>query len=217
MKEYLQQLQDKVQDLTLSLQQMESQLNKRIDQHQQAQIAFQKIKQELQTLTTVDNLTQIPNRRFFEQHINQEWIRLAREKAFLSLLICNIDNFEDYNQTYGSQAGDDCLKAISQTLKNVAKRPADIVTRYDNDEFTVILPNTNLFGAIKITEKLLREVVTLKIPNANSDINQTVTLSVGIASQIPVMEQSIEDFIHKAERALDQAKIDGKNRFVVHS
>ena len=217
MQEYLQQLKNKVQDLTLSLQQMESQLSKKIEKHRQAEIAFNQIKQELQQLTTIDSLTQIPNRRCFDRYITQEWTRLAREKAFLSLLLCNIDNFKDYNRTYGKEAGDDCLKKIAEIIKNVAKRPADIVTRYGNDEFTIILPNTNLFGAVNIAEKLLQQVKTLNIPHANSNTEGIVSLSIGIASQVPLSKQSVEAFIDKAERALNQAKLDGKNQFVVHT
>lgn len=217
MQAYLQQLKDKVQDLTLSLQQMESQLSNRIEQHRQAEIAFQKIKEELQILTTIDSLTQIPNRRCFEQYIDREWTRLAREKGYLSLLLCNIDNFKDYNRTYGREVGDDCLKTIAKTIDNIAKRPADIVTRYENDEFAVILPNTNLFGAVKITEKLMSETIALDIPHSSSKTSEIVTISVGIASQVPLKEQSIDDFIDKAKRALAQAKVDGKNQFVVHT
>ena len=216
-KEYLRQIEEKVQDLTASLHQIESQLTKEINQHRQAQIAFQKVKQELQILATIDSLTQIPNRRCFDQYLNQEWIRLAREQASLSLLLCDVDYFKGYNDTYGHQAGDNCLKMVAQTFKQVAQRPADLVARYAGDEFTVILPNTNLSGAVKIGEKLLIEVANLKMPHPSSDISQVVTISIGIASQIPTRQQSPEALVSKADRALYQAKAEGKNRLVVSS
>ena len=164
-KKYLRQIEEKVQDLTESLHQIESQLTKEINQHRKAQIAFQKVKQELQLLATIDSLTQIPNRRCFDQYLNQEWIRLTREKASLSLLLCDVDFFKGYNDIYGHQAGDTCLKMVAQTFKKVAQRPADLVARYGGDEFTVILPNTDVSGAVKIAEKLLIEVAKLEIPH----------------------------------------------------
>lgn len=216
-KEYLQELEGKVQDLTLSLHQIESRLTDEINQYRQAQMAFQKVKQELEILATIDSLTQIPNRHCFDQYLNQEWSRLIREQAPISLLICDVDYFKNYNDAYGHQAGDNCLRTIAQTLKNAVKRPADLVARYGGDEFTVILPNTNLFGAVKIAEKMLLDVVRLRISHPSSDNSQLVTLSIGVASQIPVRGQSVETLVSQADQALYQAKRDGKNRFVVSS
>lgn len=216
LKEYLYQLEAKIQDLTLSLNQIESRLTEEINQHRKAQIAFQKVKHELQLLATIDSLTLIPNRRCFDQYLHQEWMRLIRERSPISLLLCDIDYFKGYNDTYGHQAGDSCLKMVAQTLKNVVQRPADLVARYGGDEFIIILPNTNVFGAVKIAEKLLSEVTNLQMPHSSSHINQFVTLSIGIASQIPVRDQSIEAFLDKADRALYKAKEEGKNRFVVN-
>ena len=214
-KKYLQQLEGKIQDLTLSFQQIESQLNEKIERYRQAQMAFQKVKQELELLATTDGLTQIPNRHSFEQHLDREWNRLTREQAPISLLLCDIDCFTNYNDTYGYQAGDNCLQMVAQTMKNAVQRPADLVARYGGDEFTVILPNTNLFGAVKIAEKLLIDVARLQISHPGSDNSQIVTISIGVASQIPVGGQSAKTLIHQADQALDRAKTEGKNRFVV--
>ena len=216
-KEYLQQLEGKVQDLTLSLHQIESRLTDEINQHRQAQIAFQKVKQELEFLATTDSLTQIPNRHCFERYLNQEWTRLTREQASISLLLCDVDYFKEYNDAYGHQAGDNCLRMVAQTLKNGVQRPADLVARYGGDEFAVVLPKTNLFGAVKIAEKMLIEVAKLQIPNPSSDNSQVVTISIGIASQIPACGQSVETLINQADQALYQAKTEGKNRFAVSS
>ena len=214
-KKYLQQLEGKIQDLTLSFQQIESQLNDKIERYRQAQMAFQKVKQELELLATTDSLTQIPNRHSFEQHLDREWNRLTREKAPISLLLCDVDYFTNYNDTYGYQAGDNCLQMVAQTLQNVVQRPADLVARYGGDEFTIILPNTNLFGAVKIAEKLLIDVARLQISHPGSDNSQIVTISIGVASQTPVRGQSATILLQQAEQALDRAKTEGKNRFVV--
>ena len=216
LEEYLQQLEEKVQELSVSLGQIESRLKEEINQHQQAQVAFRKVKQELQLLATIDSLTQIANRRCFDQYLNQEWTRLIREQAPISLLLCDIDYFKLYNDTYGHQAGDRCLTIVAQTIKNGAKRPADLVARYGGGEFAVILPNTNLFGAVKIAEGLRLEILNLQIPHAGSDVSQVVTISIGAASQIPVREHSPATLIDKANRALYQAKTEGRNRLVIH-
>ena len=215
LEEYLRQLEEKVQELTVSLSQIESRLKEEINQHQQAQAAFQQVKQELQLLATVDSLTQIPNRRCFDQYLNQEWIRLTREQASISLLMCDVDYFKSYNDTYGHQAGDRCLKIVAQAIKNTTKRPADLVARYGGEEFAVILPNTNLFGAVKIAEEILLEVFNLQIPHAGSDISQVVTISIGVVSQVPVRENSPETLVYRADRALYQAKTEGRNRLVI--
>lgn len=204
-----------MQDLTLSLHRIESRLNEEISQHRQVQIAFQKVNHELELLANVDGLTQIPNRHCFDQYFNQEWARLTREQAPISLLVCDVDDFKGYNDTYGHQAGDNCLRMVAQTLKNRVQRPADIVARYGGDEFVAILPNTNLFGAVKIAEKMLMDVAALQIYHHSSDHSQVVTISIGVASQIPVYGQSAENLINQADQALYQAKTKGKNRFVV--
>lgn len=215
-EEYLKQLEDKVQELTLSLTQIESRLKEEINQHQQAQVAFQKVKQELQLLATIDSLTQIPNRRSFDQYLNQEWTRLIREKAPISLLLCDIDYFKRYNDTYGHQSGDRCLTIVAQTINNLVKRPADLVARYGGEEFAVVLPNTNLFGAVKIAEALRLETCKLQIPHAGSDVSKVVTISIGVASQIPILGHSPATLIDQADRALYQAKTEGRNRLVVY-
>ncbi len=215
LEDYLRQLEEKVQALTASLRQIENKLQEEIEQNQEARATFQKLKQELQNLATIDSLTQIPNRRRFDEYLQQEWDRLTREQEPLSLLLCDVDFFKLYNDTYGHQAGDSCLRIVAQTINRTAKRASDLVARYGGEEFTVILPNTNRAGAITIAKAIQQEIENLQIPHPQSEVSKFVTVSVGVASQIPSRNDSVETLIAKADRALYLAKARGRNRVVV--
>ncbi|MBE9167388.1 diguanylate cyclase [Pleurocapsales cyanobacterium LEGE 06147] len=215
LEDYLRQLEQKVQELTISLGQIETRLQEEIEQNQEARATFQRLKQELQNLATIDSLTQIPNRRRFDEYLNQEWDRLTREQEPLSLLLCDVDFFKRYNDTYGHQAGDSCLRIVAQTISRTAKRASDLVARYGGEEFTVILPNTNLSGAIKIAEAIQQQIENLQILHPQSDVSEFVTVSIGVVSQVPTLNDSVENLIAKADRALYLAKAQGRNRVVV--
>jgi len=173
--------------------------------------------QELQYLAGSDGLTQIANRRRFDTCLDQEWRRMAREQAPLSLILCDVDFFKSYNDTYGHQAGDDCLRQVARAITGSVRRPADLVARYGGEEFAVILPNTNAEGAIHIAEKVRSEVKALEIANANSQINNCLTLSLGVASTLPCYESSPVILISEADKALYQAKAQGRDRVVLGS
>lgn len=111
------------------------------------QVELEQANAELRRLVTLDGLTQIANRRRFDEYLTQEWLRSAREQQPLALVFCDIDYFKPYNDTYGHQAGDDCLRQVAQTLETVAHRPADLAARYGGEEFALILPNTPQSGA----------------------------------------------------------------------
>jgi diguanylate cyclase (GGDEF)-like protein len=185
---------------------------------QQLQLANQALEianQKLYKQTVLDGLTQISNRRHFDDYLAQEWQRAVREKQSIALLICDIDFFKQYNDTYGHQGGDDCLKQIAQVMDNVPKRPMDLVARYGGEEFGVILPNTNIAGAIKISEKVCQVVRDLKISHEKSSAASYVTLSLGINCIVPTTENSITEFIEMADKALYQAKHQGRNRVCI--
>lgn len=187
---------------------------------QQLQLANQALEianQKLYKQTVLDGLTQISNRRHFDDYLAQEWQRAVREKQSIALLICDIDFFKQYNDTYGHQGGDDCLKQIAQVMDNVPKRPMDLVARYGGEEFGVILPNTNITGAIKIGEQICQVVRDLKIEHKKSSAADYVTLSLGINCIIPTIENDITEFIEMADKALYQAKNQGRNRVCVFS
>ena len=222
LEEYLHRLERKVRQLTLAYRETKVLFQKEINQHQQTEAALQKANQELQKanqelqrLATTDGLTQVANRRRFDEYLSLEWRRLTRSQAPLSLILCDVDFFKSYNDTYGHLAGDSCLRAVAQAIKGALKRPADLVARYGGDELAVILPNTNAKGAVHVAEVLRHEVKRLKIPHASSKVNEYVTLSEGVSSQVPTQDLSPETLIAGADQALYQAKEQGRQGVVL--
>ncbi len=160
-----------------------------------------------------DGLTQVPNRRCFDERLQIEWQRLLREQQSLSLILIDIDYFKLYNDHYGHQVGDTCLIQIAQTAASQLKRPTDLFARYGGEEFVVILPNTDIEGAIAVVEVIQQSIRDLKIPHTASKVSQNVTISLGIASLIPTQGQSPEDLVAIADKNLYQAKQQGRDRF----
>ncbi|HEY9865110.1 MAG TPA: diguanylate cyclase [Candidatus Obscuribacterales bacterium] len=169
------------------------------------------VNQELENLANLDGLTQVANRRRFDQILEQEWLRLRREKLPLSLILADIDYFKLYNDTYGHLSGDDCLKQVAQTINQSLKRPADLVARYGGEEFVVILPNTSLPGAIQVAEKIREAIYNLQLSHEKSPEKGVVTLSLGVSSLIPLGDEKPQILIKKADKALYKAKNNGKN------
>lgn len=175
---------------------------------------FQQLKQtneELENLVSIDSLTQVANRRRFDEYLNQEWRRMVRDKTPLSLILGDIDFFKVYNDTYGHQLGDRCLQEVAQAISLSVRRPPDLVARYGGEEFVVILPNTPAQGAFHVAENIRANVRSLKIIHANSPTSQYVTLSLGVASTFPCHEFSPETLIAAADKALYQAKEKGRD------
>lgn len=170
--------------------------------------------QELEELAVIDDLTQIANRRRFDRYLTTEWRRLAREKQALSLIMCDVDHFKLYNDTYGHQAGDRCLQRVAQALSKVTKRPADLVARYGGEEFVIVLPNTNIQGAKYIAQQIRLQIESLKIPHINSSVDLYITLSFGVATCIPDGKIDVHTLVSAADRGLYQAKELGRNRIV---
>jgi len=136
---------------------------KDITERKIAEMTLQKANQELQSLASKDSLTQIANRRKFDDYLKREWSRLKREQKPLSLIMCDIDYFKFYNDTYGHQSGDDCLCEVARLISLNVTRPADLVARYGGEEFAVILPDTPEYGALHVAENIRREIQGLKI------------------------------------------------------
>jgi diguanylate cyclase (GGDEF)-like protein len=172
--------------------------------------------QQLHRLANLDGLTQVANRRRFDEYLNLEWKRLVREKQPLSLVMFDIDYFKFYNDCYGHQAGDDCLKQIASALSRALKRPADLAARYGGEEFAAILPNTELLGAVAVARAIQEEVKQLKIPHERSEVSEYVTLSMGVTSTIPTQDLSVEDLVAAADEALYKAKKRGRDRFLIY-
>lgn len=187
-----------------------------ITRQKQAEELLIRANQELEALVNIDGLTQIANRRRFDQHLQQEWNRLLREQQFLSLILFDVDEFKRYNDCYGHQEGDDCLRQLAQTARCIVQRPADLVARYGGEEFGVILPNTDIKGARAIAEKIRLSIQALNIRHECSRVAQVVTVSLGVTSQIPTSTQTIDALMAQADQALYNAKRRGRNCTVVY-
>jgi len=168
----------------------------------------------LQNLAVKDGLTGIANRRFFDETIEVEWLRAQREGVPLSLLLADIDHFKRYNDTYGHQKGDECLKTVAATIDDEALRPGDLTARYGGEEFAIIMPTRTRDGASRVAERVREAVFALEISHADSDVAQSVTLSIGVASMIPAVGLGPETLIAAADSALYAAKRGGRNLIV---
>ncbi|MDZ8259675.1 diguanylate cyclase domain-containing protein [Nostoc sp. ChiQUE01b] len=178
---------------------------------------LQRANQQLENLVMVDELTQIANRRCFDNRLNSVWQYLLREQGFVSLLLCDIDYFKQYNDTYGHATGDDCLRFIAKAFKQSVKRSRDLVARYGGEEFVVILPDTDSDGAFCVAQEIHKALEQLNIPHAASAVKHHVTLSIGIATVIPTPNMVSLDLIEAADQALYQAKANGRNRSCINT
>lgn len=167
--------------------------------------------QALERLSSLDGLTEIPNRRSFEAFLDREWRLAARKGHPISLLMIDIDYFKRFNDRYGHLAGDDCLRRVAQALSRALGRPGDLVARYGGEEFGVILADTPLENATLVAQGLSQAVRDLAIPHAESGCSDRVTISLGVASQVPVPGDPQEALVLAADRALYQAKEAGRN------
>jgi two-component system, cell cycle response regulator len=186
-----------------------------ITERQRMETALQQANLELERLANLDGLTAIANRRRFDEHLHREWLRLTREQAPLSLILCDVDCFKQYNDTYGHLEGDKCLQQLAKVFASVAKRPADLAARYGGEEFALLLPNTDLAGAIELAEQARLAVKCLCIRHDTSLVGAYVSLSLGVASLIPIAGSQTQDLISNADDALYKAKHEGRDRLCV--
>jgi diguanylate cyclase (GGDEF)-like protein len=163
-------------------------------------------------LASIDALTEIANRRGFDMTLDKEIRRTARDGAFISLILMDIDFFKKFNDSYGHAAGDECLKKVAEALVGVVKRASDFVARYGGEEFAIILPATDSKGAIHIAEKVRRKVAELNIRHGNSDIADHITLSLGVATVAADKSTRPIDLFNSADASLYLAKNTGRNR-----
>jgi diguanylate cyclase (GGDEF)-like protein/PAS domain S-box-containing protein len=185
-----------------------------ITKRKQAEDALQDAHERLRIVSVIDELTQVANRRRFNEKLNSEWNRLKREGLPMSLIMCDVDCFKSYNDTYGHQNGDRCLRAIADAISETVKRSVDVVARYGGEEFAIIMPNTDLHGARIIAESARAAVEELQIPNKSSTVLPFITLSLGVSTMIPTQNSTPDALIKDADNALYEAKKAGRNRAV---
>lgn len=163
-------------------------------------------------LSRIDGLVNIQNRRCFDEFLHNEWKRCARLAMPLTLAIIDIDYFKIFNDTYGHQEGDSCLKIIGETLQKFARRPSDICARYGGEEFAIVYGNTNLNDALSEFKNIINDINLLKIPNENSLIKPTVTVSIGVVTLYPSRNDSEQEILKQADQQLYCAKRNGRNQ-----
>ena len=194
---------------------VEIQLHQEIIERQKAELALYQANQELEELSILDSLTQVANRRRFDHYLLQQWQLARQENLPISLVMCDIDHFKLYNDTYGHLIGDYCLRQIALAIDCILERSTDLIARYGGEEFAVILPNTDEARAMRIAEKIRLGVKNLKIAHHSSSVDEYVTLSIGVFTIIPTTEDSPELLILLTDKALYEAKAQGRDRAVM--
>ncbi len=176
---------------------------------------LRRVNETLQRLSTLDSLTGLANRRVFDQSLEQECARMRRSGTPLSLIIFDVDHFKALNDSEGHQRGDEYLALIGKVLTGMARRQIDVAARYGGEEFALILPATEVAGAVDIAESARMAIAALRLPNPTSTVEAFLTVSAGIANALPDLRSSPEELLAAADRALYRAKRAGRNRVEV--
>lgn len=169
---------------------------------------------KLEVASNLDPLTSVANRRKFDEHLEREWKRVVRAGLTISMILLDIDYFKEYNSRYGHPGGDQCLKRMAQSVRDIARRPSDLFARYGGEEFAFILPETPASGATHVAELVRQSVEGSQIDHEGSPIG-FVTTSIGVATMQPTRDMSSEILIKAADRALYRAKQEGRNCFAL--
>lgn len=191
-------------------------LKAEIEERQRIEIALQEVNKELKYMAITDSLTKLANRYWFNECLKSLWNQHLIMETSLTLILCDIDYFKHYNDTYGHQKGDDCLQQVAQAIKKAVRNGFDVVARYGGEEFAIILPHTALFDASQVATRINIEVQQSQIPHITSLVENYVTVSLGIASRVPKLNSSPELLISEADKALYKAKNNGKNQWCLH-
>ena len=182
----------------------------------QARDELQQVNRVLEVMALQDSLTGLPNRRRFDATLDNEFRRALRHRGVLALLIIDVDCFKHFNDIYGHPAGDECLRQIGAVIQNCRRRPGDLVARHGGEEFAVLLPSTELTGALAVAEQIRTAVVALQIRHNGHDAG-VVTISIGVESMSPVHEaNTVGQLLRHADQALYAAKSSGRNCIRAH-
>ena len=176
------------------------------------QLLIKQQRDQLRSIALMDGLTGIANRRKFESHLTTHWLQCSREKTPLSLFMIDVDYFKKYNDYYGHQEGDNCLKKIAQTIDTSLVRPCDLAARFGGEEFVCLLPKTEASGAMTVAQKVEQAIRALNIAHAQSDVASHVTVSIGIATITPQQNSDSQQLIAAADQQLYNAKKNGRNQ-----
>lgn len=176
------------------------------------QIRIIKQMRTIEQLGLIDALTEISNRRAFDNQIQYEWRRAVRERSEISMLMLDIDKFKNFNDTYGHRQGDRMLQHVAKTLKDSLKRSTDLLFRYGGEEFVILLPGTGLDGAVATAELLRKAIAKMEVACPSAHTINKATVSIGVASMVPQVTARVSDLLEKSDQMLYQAKINGRNR-----
>jgi len=188
---------------------LEASVAERTYELQEAMEELEDANQRLQALSMQDGLTGIRNRRYFDEKLEREWQRALRNKESLAMLLIDIDFFKAFNDKHGHLAGDECLKSVAQLIESTLTRPSDSVARYGGEEFAVILPETDVDGAVHVAENIRQAVEQQGIALEGETLY--VTVSIGASAQIPRPDQAQQELIAIADQSLYLAKSAGRN------
>lgn len=192
------------------------QLQQEIRKRRQLANELKEANRELQHLATVDQLTQVANRRRFDEYLQQMWHQVPQGPGMLSLILGDIDHFKAFNDYYGHPQGDSCLKQVAKMLQHSIQRSTDLVTRYGGEEFALILPSTSVEGALHIAQQIRQGILDLQIPHATSPTADVVTISLGVTTGTINDQTTPADLVTAADMALYKAKANGRNGWYVH-
>jgi len=198
----------------LELHRQRRELDEKVAELLQIKAELEKANQALLRMSMADGLTGLHNRRYLDETLEREWRRAIRDRRQVSLVMADIDGFKPYNDVYGHLEGDNCLRSVAGSLALAARRPADLVARFGGEEFAMVLPGTDHAGAMELAEEVLSRVRLLAIPHAGAVVEglRHVTLSLGVATALPLEGSTPETLLEAADRALYEAKRRGRDR-----
>jgi diguanylate cyclase (GGDEF)-like protein len=177
-------------------------------------VRVKQLQDQLRQQSKVDALTGLYNRRMFDETLENEWRRNQRQNLWLGAIVVDVDHFKLFNDTYGHQKGDMCLRSIAHAVAGAARRSGDFVARYGGEEFVLLLPNTNLDGSHRVAERVLETVRGLGLPHSRNPPAFVATVSQGVAAVVPSRERPGSSLIETADRRLYAAKRAGRDRVV---
>ncbi|OQY32748.1 MAG: diguanylate cyclase response regulator [Spirochaetaceae bacterium 4572_59] len=201
----------------LELEKKTRELNAKVRELEELQQQLKEKNKQLKTISTIDALTGIYNRRYFNEMIEMEWSRSKRNGSLLSLILMDIDHFKTYNDTYGHSAGDNALKAVAKAISIPLKRKIDTIARYGGEEFIAILPEIGQEGVLELGKKMMESVRNMKLEHKGSPVKDYLTISMGIHSVVPDDNINSIDVINAADKALYLAKDSGRDCIIVYN